>query len=180
MLSQKAVPLQGGVPVQPMVQQPLEQTQPDASQFVFAGFGIRLVSYIIDLIIIGVIAWLVGFVLGAFLGPSMSSIQYPTARELANLQIIGTIADIIVAWLYFSLLESSKKQGTVGKMILGLKVTNMSYQKISFGRATGRYFSKILSGLLFWLGYLMIAWDEEKQGLHDKIAQTYVVKARED
>jgi uncharacterized RDD family membrane protein YckC len=73
-------------------------------------------------------------------------------------------------------MESSPKQGTLGKMALGIVVTDMDSRRISFGRATGRYFAKILSGLILGIGFLMVAFTEKKQGLHDILAGTLVVK----
>ncbi len=59
---------------------------------------------------------------------------------------------IVVTWLYFALMESSKFQGTVGKIAIGIIVTDMEGNRISFARATGRYFGKILSSLIFMIG----------------------------
>jgi uncharacterized RDD family membrane protein YckC len=78
-------------------------------------------------------------------------------------------------WLYFALMESSSKQGTLGKMALSIMVTDVNGNRITFGRATGRYFGKFLSGLILYIGYIMVAFTEKKQGLHDMIAGTLVV-----
>ncbi len=83
---------------------------------------------------------------------------------------------IVLGWLYYALLESSKRQATVGKMVLGIVVTDMNGNRISFSRATGRYFGKILSALILFIGFLMIAFTEKKQGLHDRLAGTLVLK----
>jgi uncharacterized RDD family membrane protein YckC len=79
--------------------------------------------------------------------------------------------------LYFSLMESSRYQGTLGKIALGIKVVDHNNQRLEFPRALLRNLSKILSGFLLGLGYIMIIFDDRKQGLHDKIADTFVVKA---
>ncbi len=81
-----------------------------------------------------------------------------------------------IGWLYFALMESSKNQGTLGKMALGLKVTDMDGNKISFGRATGRYFSKILSGMILMIGYIIAGFTDKKQALHDMIASCLVLR----
>jgi hypothetical protein len=78
-------------------------------------------------------------------------------------------------WFYFAIMESSESQATLGKKILGLKVTDEFGQRMSFGRATGRYFSKFISSLILGIGYLMAAFTDRKQALHDKIASTLVV-----
>jgi uncharacterized RDD family membrane protein YckC len=73
-------------------------------------------------------------------------------------------------------LTSSSWQGTVGKRLLRLKVTDEAGNRIGFGRATGRFFAKILSNLLFCIGFIMIAFTDRKRGLHDMIAGTLVMK----
>jgi len=83
---------------------------------------------------------------------------------------------IIIDWLYFSLLESSKSQATVGKMALSLMVTDTEGERISFARAAGRYLAKNLSTIILFIGYFMMLWDDRNQTLHDKIASTLVVK----
>jgi len=86
------------------------------------------------------------------------------------------ILGIIVNWLYFALMESSSKRGTIGKLALSLRVTDTSGNRISFGRATGRYWGKIISTIIFYIGFLMIAWNSRKQGLHDIMAETLVLR----
>ena len=76
-------------------------------------------------------------------------------------------------------MESSSTQATLGKMAMSIVVTDISGNRVSFGRATGRHFAKIISAIILYIGYLMIAFTEKKQGLHDIIADTLVeVKAR--
>jgi len=80
--------------------------------------------------------------------------------------------------LYFVLMESSAKQGTLGKMALGLVVTDTNGNRISPARALGRYFAKILSGAILMIGFIMVAFTERKQGLHDMLANTLVLRAK--
>ncbi|GFK92600.1 hypothetical protein NNJEOMEG_00425 [Fundidesulfovibrio magnetotacticus] len=86
-----------------------------------------------------------------------------------------TLLSIVLSWLYFALQESSSSQGTFGKRAVGVMVTDLQGRRISFGQATGRYFSKMLSALLLLFGYIMIIFTAKKQGLHDKMASTLVV-----
>jgi uncharacterized RDD family membrane protein YckC len=72
-------------------------------------------------------------------------------------------------------MESSSKQATLGKLALGIVVTDLNGNRISFGRATGRYFGKIVSGMIFAIGYIMAGFTEKKQALHDMIASCLVV-----
>src|SRR5208282_6521696 len=78
------------------------------------------------------------------------------------------------SWLYEALMESSSYQATLGKMIFGMKVTDLYGNRISFGRATGRHFAKILSGMILCIGFIMVGLTERKQGLHDLLAGTLV------
>lgn len=83
----------------------------------------------------------------------------------------------MINWLYFALLESSSMQGTLGKKALGMIVTDLDGNRIGFGRATGRYFAKFLSAIILLIGFVMVAFTQRKQGLHDIIASTLVYKA---
>ena len=155
-------------------------------QFRYAGFWKRLVAYIIDSIIISVasgillIPFLAVVGLGIFsMHDSNLSYDTDTAVGLIIAMIAGylvLVAGIAIAgWLYFALMESSSQQGTLGKMALGIKVTDMAGSRISFGRATGRYFAKMISSLTLGVGYIMAGFTQQKQALHDIIAGCLVV-----
>jgi uncharacterized RDD family membrane protein YckC len=88
----------------------------------------------------------------------------------------ASVASIVLSWLYEALMESSSYQATLGKLAVGIKVCDMYGRRISFARATGRHFGKILSGLILLIGYIMAAFTERKQALHDIMAGTLVVK----
>jgi uncharacterized RDD family membrane protein YckC len=87
-----------------------------------------------------------------------------------------SLLSFLVSWLYFAGFECSSAQATPGKRVLGLVVTNLDRERISFGRATARYLSKFLSELILDIGYIMIGFTAKKQGLHDMIAGTLVFK----
>jgi uncharacterized RDD family membrane protein YckC len=89
----------------------------------------------------------------------------------------GDILSLVMYWLYDALQESGPKQATIGKKVLGLKVTNTTGHRISFGLATIRFFGKFVSAIILFIGYLMMLWDEKRQTLHDKMAGTLVVAA---
>jgi len=89
---------------------------------------------------------------------------------------LGNFLAILMYWLYFAIQESSSAQASLGKKAMGLKVINEQGQQISFGQATGRHFGKILSFIILLIGYLMMLWDDRKQTLHDKMANTFVAK----
>ena len=79
-----------------------------------------------------------------------------------------------VNWLYEALMESSSHQATLGKMIFGLKVTDLEGNRISFARATGRHFAKYASAMILGIGFIMAGFTERKQALHDMLAGTLV------
>ncbi len=152
------------------------------SFFHYAGFWRRFVAAFID----GIILWIVGIImrniiLGFFLGSYMASDKYNILSSYIidnteNIMSYIIIVNIVIAWLYYALFESSSKQATPGKMALGIMVTDLDGNKISFGRATGRYFSKIISFLTLLIGYIIAGFTKEKQALHDMIAGTLVIK----
>jgi uncharacterized RDD family membrane protein YckC len=141
----------------------------------YAGFWLRFAAYLIDTILMG----LVFVPLGAFLG--VLAVSVGNTGDLDNsplfpLMSFGIrIGSIVIGWLYNSLLESSSWQGSVGKKLLGLRVTDLNGNRIGFGKATGRYFGKILSGMICLVGFIMAAFTEKQQALHDMLAGTLVV-----
>jgi uncharacterized RDD family membrane protein YckC len=149
----------------------------------YGGFWIRFVAYIIDQLVIGAVALPLYF---ALIVPTLLPIiqqgqqgEEPSpdliARLVAKGLLFGGIA-IMGKWLYEALLTSSSWQATVGKRVLRLKVTDDFGNRISFARATGRYFAKILSEWIMFIGFIMIAFTDRKRGLHDMLCNTLVVR----
>ena len=168
----------------------IQQTQ-NPQPVEYAGFWRRFVAYIIDSLIVGFVQQLLILPFLGIIGISFASIGAWDFDDPAYFDepegfawivaIIGAyftiiVLSVVLQWLYFSLMESSKYQGTLGKIALNIKVTNYRGERISFLKATGRYFSKIISGLIFLIGYIMAGFTEKKQALHDMIAETYVIK----
>jgi uncharacterized RDD family membrane protein YckC len=145
----------------------------------YGGFWIRLLAYIVDWILLNVVVSIIAFLLGLPIGLGAAGIGANPHATRAIGGLLGAGLGFLSSWLYFAILESSSWQATIGKKALNLVVTDEAGGRISFGQATGRYFSKILSGLILGFGFLMIAWNDRKQGLHDKIAGTLVYKARD-
>ena len=120
-----------------------------------------------------------GAAVGAGFGVAVGFGVLVTLGVLAVLLVgfaVGFAVGSLVNWIYFAGGESGYSQATIGKRAMGLMVTDLNGERITFGRASGRYFSKILSGLFFGIGYLMVAFSEKKQGLHDMMAGTLVVR----
>jgi uncharacterized RDD family membrane protein YckC len=139
---------------------------------VYAGFWLRFAAYLIDSILIGLVFVPLGAVLGVMLAASGDNYDSDLMMGLSGLIRVGSI---LTGWLYASLLESSSWQGTVGKKLTGLRVTDLNGNRISFAKATGRYFGKILSGMICLVGFFMAAFTEKRQALHDQLAGTLVL-----
>ncbi len=146
-----------------------DATPPGTTPVGYGGFWIRVVAYIIDAI-------LVSLVLGVIM--SVFGLRYMNLNDLGDYDPTVNILSLLVFWLYFALMESSERGATVGKMAMGLRVVSNDGKRISFLNATGRYFAKILSGMIFCIGYIMVGFTERNRGLHDMIANTLVIKTR--
>jgi uncharacterized RDD family membrane protein YckC len=147
----------------------------------YAGFWLRFVAVIIDGIVLYFVQKLLFLPFG--LGMGMRGIFHGRHPQNFNdfIPYIGmfirvAIIGAIIKWLYFSIMESSGWQATLGKKALGLTVTDLEGRRVSFGRATGRYFAKIISALILFIGYIMAGFTEKKQALHDMIAGTLVLR----
>lgn len=133
----------------------LDASSAEKSTLRYAGFWIRVGAALID-----------GLILGAVNG--VLSIL------LVRAEIAGFVGISVLNVAYFTLMESSEHQATLGKMAVGIKVGDENGNRLTFANALGRYFAKILSAMILYIGFLMVAWDQKCQGLHDKLAQTYV------
>jgi uncharacterized RDD family membrane protein YckC len=145
----------------------------------YAGFWKRVAAYLIDAIILSVMELLILLPFLGLLGIGLFTTDMEDLSTGFILALITTYLGAIVltfmcGWLYFAILETMK-QATPGKMIVGIKVTDMNGNAITFGRATGRYFAKIISSLTFGVGYIMTAFTQQKQALHDIISGCLVV-----
>lgn len=165
--------------------------------FYYAGFWRRFVAYIIDELLVGAVTFIILLPLYIIFGVGIFAFEdFEGYENFSNViftqyydddvkagfiiaviffALIIAAFSIILQWLYYALMESSSKQATLGKMALGIKVTDLEGKRITFGRATGRYFGKILSGLILNIGYIMAAFTERKQALHDMMANCLVI-----
>ncbi len=154
----------------------------------YAGFWLRFVAVIIDGIIIGILQSVVIMPILAMLGFGVASSQGFDFENMSEDDVLGMVAaftaaasammtvSFVIRTLYFTLMESSKYQATLGKMALGLKVTDTNGNKLDLVKALIRQLSKIISGMILLIGYIMAGFTEKKQALHDMIAGTLVVK----
>lgn len=137
----------------------------------YATFGQRFLAYLIDALLMAVVFLPLGFLLGVLVG--ISGVEADDTTTAAVSLFINFVS-IIVTWLYSAIMESSVWQATIGKKIFGIRVTDMSGNRIGLGRATVRHFSKYLSSVICLMGFIMAAFTEKKQGLHDILASTLV------
>jgi uncharacterized RDD family membrane protein YckC len=134
----------------------------------YAGFWIRFVAYIVDGILLNVVNTIIGLPFG--ITPFSSDVD----PAKAGMVLFVSFIQIVVGILYYTIFVG-KAGATPGKMALGLKIVRSDGSPVGFGRACGRYFSYILSALIFAIGFLMIAFSDEKKGLHDIVCDTRVV-----
>ncbi len=143
----------------------------------YAGFWLRLVAYVIDSFLLGIV--LGNLLLRPLMGrPGGIPADNPwilftdTSPRITALLLLFLMAN----WVYFSLMESSPWRATLGKKVLGLEVTDLAGNRISFARASGRFFAKILSSMTFLVGFVMAGFTEKKQALHDMLASCLVTR----
>jgi uncharacterized RDD family membrane protein YckC len=126
---------------------------PVATSTTYGGFWIRVVAWLIDTLVVSA----------------------GTGIVVASTFGFGVVAVFFGHWLYEAFMISSSWQATLGKRAMNMVVTDMEGRPLSFAHATGRYFAKWLSALTFGIGFLLAAFTEKKQGLHDFVAGTVVV-----
>jgi uncharacterized RDD family membrane protein YckC len=126
----------------------------------YAGFELRLAASLIDGLIFAV------------LSVSLTLLLVQLKTGFVTIQAIT----FCLSWLYYAGMESSPKQATIGKLTLRLYTTDLQGNKLSFVRASARYFGKIISYIILLGGYLMTAFTPKKQGLHDLMASCLVLR----
>ncbi|MGB7434320.1 MAG: RDD family protein [Candidatus Acidiferrum sp.] len=158
-----------------------------ATNVTYAGFWLRFVAYLIDSVIFGVAMMIVliplFFLMGGAVFLNSFSREFAGHPDPAQIGALVSLAFmfggaiLLGQWLYYAYLESGEKQATWGKQMLGLYVTDLSGNRISFGRASGRYFAMLITRLIpLGIGYIMAGFTERKQALHDMIASCLVLR----
>jgi uncharacterized RDD family membrane protein YckC len=159
----------------------------------YAGFWLRFVAAIIDGLVLGIpIAILVFMSIASMLPTIMHTAQENPQDPRAAMAFVAAILPRIFfllvlalagGWLYWGLMESSSWQATLGKKALGLYVTDLSGNRPTFGRASGRYFAgrgisyvPSIGGLYYLVDCVVAGFTERKQALHDMIAGCLVLR----
>lgn len=154
-----------------------------------AGFWKRVGAYLLDAIILYIPNMLISKMMGAdaaqetlkqalLSAPGDPQVMLAAYQHFYSSMGVAIAITSILAWLYFAICESSAWQATLGKMALGIRVTDLQGNRISFPRALGRYPAKFISAIILGIGFLMVAWTQRKQGLHDMIVGTLVLNGR--
>jgi uncharacterized RDD family membrane protein YckC len=128
----------------------------------YAGIWRRLGAALIDFVLLAAAMAAIGW-LGL---PVFQRVDYNS---------FGVVIVVLLLWLYFALLESSRLQATLGKLALAIQVTTLDGHRIGFGRATLRTAAKYLSAVILLIGFIMAGVTRRKQALHDLVAGTLVV-----
>ncbi len=142
---------------------------------IYGGFWRRTVALVLDWLAVNLLA-----VAGFFLLAVISGLTGLEKIAAGTIGPAALSAMVVLYWLYFTLTTAGDKQATPGKRAVGLKVVGSNGARLSWGRANARFWSKILSAAAFLIGFLMVAFTRRKEGLHDLIADTYVVKRHVD
>lgn len=161
-----------GAALQAISQEPdFQQSIATTASVQYAGFWRRFGAALIDGIVINIVSIAIYYA-SVLIGRSMAEDEY---WGWAIGFWVAWILMLVLSWIYYAAMESSSKQATLGKMALGIVVTELEGRRISFGKATGRYFGKIASAIILYIGFIMIGFTEKKQGLHDMMAGCLVV-----
>jgi uncharacterized RDD family membrane protein YckC len=133
-----------------------------------ATFGRRLAAGLLDIV-------LAGAALFAALVAMQLLLILIQGDVTSGPEAVGSIStELIVPWLYFAIQEASRARATVGKRAFGMQVETLAGDRLSFRRASGRWWAKWLTLLTFGIGFLMVTWTARHQALHDKVAGTLV------
>jgi uncharacterized RDD family membrane protein YckC len=168
------IPSQAGVP-----------TYASVPRVEYAGFWERLLALLIDSVVMsfGFVLILIPLFFLTGLGALVSRINPDEELNEAGIFLIivtiflASVVALAVTWLYHAWMESSEWQATVGKKALGLVVTDMAGQRVSFARATGRHFGKIVTNMVpLFFGYILAGFTAKKQALHDMLAGCLVLR----
>ncbi len=157
----------------------------------YAGFWKRAIAFLIDSLVLSIP---IGILMGVLLVPQVmafiklaASNTEPSPDAIMGFMVryfisiaLSWLVCIVGGWLYSALMESGKHQATLGKMALGIKVTGPHGERITFARATGRFFAKMISGMTLYFGFYMAGFTRYRQALHDMVATTFVVDKKQE
>lgn len=144
----------------------------------YAGFWRRFIAWSIDRTIIDfcVFLLLAPLLFASTVGGMMAFPMLVPFGGFAGFNLMGLW--LLADWLYFTGFESSASGATLGKKLMGLRVTDLNARQIGFGRASLRYIGKVVSTLILFLGYFLVFFTDKRQALHDLAAETIVIRTK--
>lgn len=159
----------------PMFVQRLREGVRTTSDFTYAGFWIRVGAKIIDTVILLIVQYAI-IIPTSILAMSlaMENPDDPAGASTIALMVIPQLVAFVIPIVYTTFFLG-RFGATLGKLACKLRVVTPDGEKISYWRAFGRNFSEMVNGFTLGVGYLMVAWDDQKRGLHDRISSTRVV-----
>jgi len=147
-----------------------------SSQWHYGGFWIRFAGVFIDGILMQVVRVPLSLLLlGTVMSPLAAAKPNPAA--LTGAMVTLGFVSMLIACLY-EVIMIHQFGATLGKMAVGIKVVRTDGSGVGWGTSIGRYFMKIVSGLILGIGYIMAGFDDEKRALHDRVCDTRVVYKR--
>ncbi len=168
--------LQCGKPLATIIheQHPVWDPEPPGG-LEYASFWLRVPGFWVDFMVIFSVCYgavSIILLITSLIFPDL--FDSPTSRFFEYYFSSILVLALVVGWLYCAVMESSRLQATLGKLAMGIIVVDLNGDRISFWKATGRYFAKILSWFLF-LGFIMAGVSDKKQALHDFISGCLVI-----
>jgi len=161
-----ALPKPSEIPLPPIPSiEPTSNFTNSVTSISYAGFWLRVAANIIDSFILSLVFTLINFLVFWFFAPN-------------SLLLLMNIFYSTISFIYFSLMES-RGGATLGKKMVGIKVSNANGGPVEFLRSLGRNLAKIISALILMIGFMMVGFTKKKQGLHDIITSCVVIKDRE-
>jgi len=144
-------------------------------EVVYAGFWKRVAAYMIDYFVLVIPGSIIGVILGVILGAGMGAVGSDESAIEIVAQLASALINFAIGMAYYTWFHASKGGATLGKMAVGIKVVRGNGERLTKARAFGRYWAMLLSSFTLGIGFLMAAFTERKQGLHDMICDTLVV-----
>jgi uncharacterized RDD family membrane protein YckC len=155
----------------PLYLQRLKEGVQPSTHLVYAGFWVRFGAWFVD----AVITYLFG--IGVTMLAGMAGATRASNFGAWNAATCGLQLFLALAGMAYDVLFVGALGATPGKLALRLRIVRPDGSRISYGRAFGRYFAKIVSALILGIGFIMAAFDDEKRSLHDRICDTRVIRA---
>jgi uncharacterized RDD family membrane protein YckC len=142
----------------------------------YASFLYRVLAFVIDFIILSIIGQIINAIFGVNSFAMMNTQDVSVVQDMVKSMMPALGASTVLQAAYYTFMESSAKQGTIGKIALGLKVVDYNGERITPTKAFLKYIGRIINACTCMIGYLLPLFTEKKQALHDMIGGAVVIK----